>query len=109
MTALLFLAPLLGLTYLLWALARLQQQGTHPHGKIRQRHHGYYGVVVALVGAWMLGHPLGGGWVKTIGGVLFALGMWWLIDDGRQHRIQFTRPSFLSPWHRFAAKVGIIR
>lgn len=99
---------IIGLAMLLRALASLERQvPQHPHGKIRQGHHGYYGFALMVLPALLLlvAVPV---WLLGVAAFVQAIGGWWLVDDIRQHRIQYTRPSYLSPWHRWAHKVGLI-
>ena len=102
--ALLILA---GVLALLIVLARLQALGYADHGRVVQIHHGYLGAVLALacVASFRLALPA---WARVLAGTLFVLGAWWLADDLYQHVRQFSEPFFRSPWHRWAARWGVI-
>jgi hypothetical protein len=97
----------LGLLVLLRALLKLQeQQPPHPHASLRQLHHGYYGfALTVLTPALLLVSRVW--WVVAMVLLLQALGLWWLLDDFRQHVAQWRDPGYRSWWHNWAHARGL--
>ena len=96
-----------GVLALLIVLARLQALGYADHGRVVQIHHGYLGAALALtcVTSFRLALPKR---ARVLAAAVFVLGAWWLADDLYQHIRQFSEPFFRSPWHRWAARWGLI-
>ena len=99
---------LAGLVALVVVLAQLQAIGLADHGRVVQLHHGYIGGGLALVlravsVRWEL--PM---WARIVAAMLILLGAWWLADDLYQHIRQFREPFYRSPWHKWAAAIGVI-
>ena len=91
LTVALHMLAVLMLAVLLVTLVRLQRIGKADHGKVAQVHHGY-GVVLALI-------P-----VLPIQIVALLIGL----DDTYQHLRQIKEPTYRSPLHKLAHKVGVI-
>ena len=90
----LFVLWLAGLVLLLLPLWRL--------GAITQPNHGYYGLVLLLLG-WGAWHLPGAWWLLAV--PLAGAGLWLWGDDAYQHWRQLWQPGYESSVHRWFVRV----
>ena len=64
-----------------------------------ETHHGYYGMVLMLYGAYLM--IWGDFWAKIAGVFIFAFGEWLFLDDTDQHHRQVDNPGYHSPIHKW--------
>lgn len=64
----------------------------------KETHHGYYGIVLMIIGAILF--SLGGVILKWIGAIIFLFGLYLFYDDFLlQHHRQVDDPDYHSPVH----------